>query len=555
VPADKETDKQAPFVALWDLSTGKEIKALPPKDADFAHALALSPDASMAVLGSGTRLAQWNLTTGQVTDLTKLDKKAANVASLIFVPGSKQLLTNSGRGIQLWDVDKPRIVRTYAEKGETLHYVAAVAPGGTRFVTVHDWNSLTLWDTQTGKPMQQTNVKQEVSLEGIAGVHFSDDGKTVLASILQPAHFPQPSIPAIVRIIAWDTESNKVRWSKSTYYAGAAPMRVQKDKLVVGGGPNYLDVLSIKDGKLLERHGAHKGPVHAIGMSKDGDLISAGSEGAMITWRDGNQVSREMPHSGSVTALAFNKDRTRWLSAGNDLVVRSWPPDASRTATFKKTHTGPITSLAIASAGNWAASGSGDRTVRTWFVPTGEVIAVFEGHSESVNAVAISPDGRWLASGSDDATIKLWPVKDGKLDADRESIVLEKHTKPVTCLMFTPDGKRLLSGSQDQRLMVWNWQKGSMDFMINGHKNWITSIAMLDEQTVLTASDDLTIAAWNLADGMELGRLDFGKVGDCPRCLAPSGPDRFVVGTSSWLIYEFQLTLGKTKGGKNTSSK
>jgi len=49
-----------------------------------------------------------------------------------------------------------------------------------------------------------------------------------------------------------------------------------------------------------------------------------------------------------------------------------------------------------------------------------------------------------------------------------------------------------------------------MDFMIPGHKNWINSILMLDAKTVLTASDDLSLCAWDLETGMEIGRLDFG---------------------------------------------
>ena len=184
---------------------------------------------------------------------------------------------------------------------------------------------------------------------------------------------------------------------------------------------------------------------------------------------------------------------------------------------------------------------------------TRKELATFAGHSAAVNAVAISPDDRWLATGSSDATIKVWPIKNGKLDLDRDTITLEKHTKPITCLTFTPDGKRLLSGSQDQKLLVWDWQKGSMDFMIVGHKNWINSILLLDAKTVLTASDDLSVCAWNLEDGMELGQIDFGTVGDCPRCLAKIGPDRFAVGSSNWLIYEFQLT--KSKGGTGSSNK
>jgi WD40 repeat protein len=274
-----------------------------------------------------------------------------------------------------------------------------------------------------------------------------------------------------------------------------------------------------------------------------------------LTWIKGQLSNRERAHKGSITAMALSRDRKEWLTAGADLSIRSWPPLANRRGEFKKAHAAPISSL-VWGGGDIAYSASADRIVKSWNMRLGSEIASFAGHSEGVNAVAVSPDDRWLASGSDDTTIKIWPIKEGKLDPDRDPITLEKHKKAITCLAFTRDGKRLLSGSQDQKLMVWNWQKGSMDFMIAGHKNWITSILQIDDKTVITTSDDLTLCAWDLSTGKEIARVDFGVVGDCPRCLAQAGSDRILVGTSSWLIYEFQLLPdAKSKRDAKSSNK
>jgi hypothetical protein len=54
---------------------------------------------------------------------------------------------------------------------------------------------------------------------------------------------------------------------------------------------------------------------------------------------------------------------------------------------------------------------------------------------------------------------------------------------------------------------------------------------------------------------MEIGLIDFGSVGDCPRCLATITPNRFIVGTSSWMLYEFQRTASaKSKPGGGSSN-
>jgi WD40 repeat protein len=237
----------------------------------------------------------------------------------------------------------------------------------------------------------------------------------------------------------------------------------------------------------------------------------------------------------------MSPDRKQWLSAGADRSVKLWNTGVDKPAQVLKGHTAPVTSLAFSKGSRWAASGSADRSVKAWDLRTGKEIASITGLADAVNAVAISPDDLWLASAGDDATIRVFPIKDGKLDPDREVLILEHHKKAVICLAFSPDGKTLLSGSKDHTLKVWDWAKEKVVRTIPGHKNWITSLLFIDEASVLTTSDDLSICWWELGSGKEIGRIDFGAVGDCPRCVTRVGPDRIAVGSSSWLLYEFQM--------------
>ncbi|MBI3823141.1 MAG: PQQ-binding-like beta-propeller repeat protein, partial [Planctomycetes bacterium] len=411
---------------------------------------------------------------------------------------------------------------------------------GKRFA-LGDFNStVSLWDIAAGKEINVLKVDKRTTEEFLAALALADDGKTVL-SVWTRAQ-PDADDFQCGRLIAWDGDTGKTLWSHVVPYRGTAPLLVTGDRLLVGGGPNVFDVWSIKDGKLLESHGAHTGPINALAVLANGDVQSAGLEGTLMTWRKGRLTDRTLIHKGAVTAFALHKDRTQYLTAGADLLIHHWPLQAAKRPNFPKTHTGPITSLAFSSSGTWIASGSGDRSVKTWDLDARKEIATFTGHADAVNAIAVSPDDRWLASASDDATIRVWPIKDGKPDADRDVITLEGHKKSVVCLTFSADGKALLSGSQDHTLKVWDWAKEKTTRTIPGHKNWITSILHVDAKTVLTTSDDLTICMWDWQSGKELGRIDFGAVGDCPRCMARAGTDRLLVGTSNWLIYEFQLT-------------
>lgn len=557
VMVEKEKDPRA-YVSLWDLKAGKEIKAIVTKDHDFQFALAFSPDNTTALFGSLSHLKQWNLKQGQIKELARFGKDEIGVTKLEFLPGGKQFLSISGVGIQLWDLNNTKPVRTYADKKKDRHAVdLSVSRDGKRLVTSHIWgseSSLILWETETGKQINEIKLNDGKNNEGVAGIALADDGKTVLASHTPLGHVQSEFSLLTTRLTAWDGANNKIKWSQTVDYRGPVPMLIQGDKLLIGGGPNWLDTWDIKSGKMLASLGGHKGVVNALATLANGDILSTGQEGIVMTWRQGEITSKRSAHAGAVSVLTLSPDRKQWLSAGADQLIKLWSADAEKPVHVFKGHSGYVTSLAFANKERWAASGSGDRSVKTWNLATGKEIATFVGHSESVAGIAISPDGSWLASASDDGTIRLWPVNAGKLDPDREAITLEDHKKAVTCLAFSPDGKTLLSGSQDKTLIVWDWRKGKATRTIPGHKNWITSLLFVDAHTAVSTSDDLTLCWWDVNTGKEIGRVDFGAVGDCPRCLAHAGPDRLLVGSSSWLIYELQmLPTAKTKKAAGSS--
>jgi WD40 repeat protein len=319
-------------------------------------------------------------------------------------------------------------------------------------------------------------------------------------------------------------------------------MLVKGDKLLVGGGPNLFEVWSIKDGKKLESWGAHRSPVSAVAVLPNGDILSAGNEGQVMVWRKGEIVKKLETHAGSISALAVNAERKQWLSAGADKMVMVWEFDKEKPVHVLKGPKTPITSLAVSRDGEWAAANGW-----TWDLTTGKAMTESDG-AATIHAVAISADGSWLARASgDDGVIDLIPMsKKGKRDLSRDAITLEDHKKAVTCLAFAPDGKTLLSGSQDNTMIVWDYANGKALKTLPGHKNWVTSLMFLDAKTVLTTSDDLSVCMWNIETGKEIGRIDFGVVGDSPRSLARLGDDRVLVGSSGWLIYEMQL-VPKTK--------
>jgi WD40 repeat protein len=534
------------YLGLMDLNTGKAIQAFQTKET-LIHCVALSPDGNTALAGYQSAVKRWDLKQHKELGIFK----EPEVADLAFLPGGDRFLAGYHLGkAMLWDVNKDKPTRVYeTRKDLTLAWWVAVSRDGKRFVLGDAENELSLMEIDTGKVINTLEPKKGAIDEYLTAVALADDGKTVL-SVWSKAK-AEPDDFAAARLVAWDGETNKTLWSHTVSYRGRVPSAVQGDKLLIGGGPNLFETWSIKDGKLLASRGGHKGTINAVVGSPRGDILSAGQEGIVITWRLGELTNKRAAHAGPITVMALSRDEKRLLAAGTDKTVKLWSADSDKPVHQFTGHSAAVTSLAISKSAGWAVSGSSDRAVKTWDLMTGKAIGAFIGHTEGVNAVAISPDELWLASASDDATIRIWPIKDGRIDPDREPLLLEHHKKSITCLAFSPDGKTLLSGSQDQTMKVWDWAKEKVTRTIPGHKNWITSLLYVDDKTVLTTSDDLSICWWEVATGKEIGQIDFGAVGDCPRCMALVGPDRLLVGTSGWLIYEFQMVPGaKSKTGR-----
>ena len=127
-------------------------------------------------------------------------------------------------------------------------------------------------------------------------------------------------------------------------------MLVKDEKILVGGGPNYLDTWSLKTGTLLSRQGARQSAVHVVGVLQNGDILSGDANGMLITWREGAPAGRSLIHKGAITALAFSKDGFHYATAGADQQIYDWPLSAAKKKELPMNHTGPITSLAYSAS-------------------------------------------------------------------------------------------------------------------------------------------------------------------------------------------------------------
>jgi WD40 repeat protein len=130
-----------------------------------------------------------------------------------------------------------------------------------------------------------------------------------------------------------------------------------------------------------------------------------------------------------------------------------------------------------------------------------------------VYALTFSPDGKLLAVGGCVSTgkqctdsqgqISLWDVSDpynptwvGDTRAVREATYIHKGL--VKTIAFSPSGERIASGSYDETIILWEVSKAGLKPInqLRGHFSFVNSLTFIDDDNLVTGSDDKTIALW-----------------------------------------------------------
>ncbi|XP_006819809.1 actin-interacting protein 1-like [Saccoglossus kowalevskii] len=114
----------------------------------------------------------------------------------------------------------------------------------------------------------------------------------------------------------------------------------------------------------------------------------------------------------------------------------------------------------------------------------------------AITQVAYSPDGANLGVGDAGRYVHVFNTTDRKVVHQGWSF----HTARVNCLAWSPDSRHMASGSLDTNIIIWSMENPNKRIVIKGaHKmSQITSLAWLNDNTVVSTGQDSCIKQWTL---------------------------------------------------------
>lgn len=292
----------------------------------------------------------------------------------------------------------------------------------------------------------------------------------------------------------------------------------------------------------IDTFGGHRDGVYALTPGTDpGTFFSAGGDGLVVRWQlgkpDQGELLAKLPASVYSVTLQSDTgllwigqnydgihliDPTRKEAVGSlnittsaifaldfykndafvalgDGVVAVIDTESRAVRRHLKASDQAARCLAINPVERELAVGYSDNSVRIFDLQTLDLRHVVPAHTNSVFTLTYSPDYRYLLTGSRDAHLKVWDVEKGY--ALHQDIVA--HLFTINRIAYSPDGRLIATGSMDKSVKLWDADTFRLLKVVDrarhaGHGTSVNSVCWLDNQTLLSASDDRTISVWNV---------------------------------------------------------
>jgi len=128
----------------------------------------------------------------------------------------------------------------------------------------------------------------------------------------------------------------------------------------------------------------------------------------------------------------------------------------------------------------------------------------------SYDAVSGAVSGRVLATREIPGNPRAAFLLDGATGEILHTCYDRDHGAGPLSVCLSPNGRTLAVGYAPWDIILWDAQTGARQRLLDGHRNWVVSLAFsADGQRLISGGGDSTARVWDVISGREIGRLRF----------------------------------------------